>query len=158
MRTLILVAIATLTLAACAPNLDENDIRQIVQTEVAQIEIPEGPPGPQGPRGLDGRQGDPGVPGPAGPPGRQGEPGVSGPPGAATSSEATVVQQCVAAYEAISATALRALMLSDPEFDRSFIDAMTDDDVRGLAAAGCWILFGTGVDAGDVMDALFQSP
>ena len=75
------------------PTPDDEEIRRIVQSEVAKLETAEGQrgepgaPGPQGPpgdAGAPGPQGEPGAPGDAGPPGPQGDPGATGdagPPG-----------------------------------------------------------------------------
>ncbi len=69
----------------CQPS--EEEIRRIAQTEVANIEVPEGeqgPPGeagPQGERGLPGPQGEAGSQGQQGPPGEAGDQGERGLPG-----------------------------------------------------------------------------
>ena len=92
-----MVGLALLMAAvACAPS--DEEIRRIVQSEIAKIDIPAGPQGergdqgaagpagPQGPVGPQGERGDQGVAGPqglAGPQGERGDAGVAGPQGLA---------------------------------------------------------------------------
>ena len=92
-NVLILAMTASVACGGPDPTPDDEEIRRIVQSEVAKLETAEGQrgepgaPGPQGPpgdAGAPGPQGEPGAPGDAGPPGPQGDPGATGdagPPG-----------------------------------------------------------------------------
>ena len=77
-----IVAIAIITLIACAPS--EEELRRLVSSEIAKLELPQGPPGPQGERGEKGDRGDLGPMGPQGERGEKGDRGdlgIQGPQG-----------------------------------------------------------------------------
>ena len=78
-RTFAVSLSLSVLLLACSPSDDQ--VRRIVQSELAKIELPQGPPGPPGltgPQGLRGDQGPPGLTGPQGLQGEQGPPGLTG--------------------------------------------------------------------------------
>ncbi len=66
-------------LVACGPSIEE--VRQIVRTEIALTDFPDGPPGPQGERGLQGIPGERGERGMQGDQGPRGLAGIQGPQG-----------------------------------------------------------------------------
>ena len=68
-----------IAVTACAPSAEE--IRRMVQEEVAKIEVPAGPEGEQGVQGVPGPEGQEGPEGKQGDPGEDGEPGQDGAPG-----------------------------------------------------------------------------
>ena len=159
LRPFIFVVVVGLAVIACTPELSQDDVREIVQTEVSQVELPEGARGPEGVAGPQGRQGEPGAPGPAGPKGRQGEPGAPGPPGlqgppgpAGATGATSVVEGCIDAYKGLSDAALRLLVAG--ESDDPLLDELSGDDLRALFEAGCWILFGTEGEGSDLIDAI----
>ena len=83
---LILTVTANVACGGPEPTPSEEEIRRIVQSEVAKLELPEGgqgEAGPQGERGEEGAQGDRGQSGPPGEAGPQGDRGEPGPPGEA---------------------------------------------------------------------------
>ena len=124
MKALAIVLTASLVLVACGQQLTESDVERIVETEVAGIEVPVGPPGPAGPQGPQGLRGPEGQPGPTGPPG----------PSAHTSA----VEDCVTAFDGLGGIALRLLMAA--QVDSDLLETMTDDDIRELIEAGCWLM------------------
>ena len=79
-----------LAVVGCSTSTSEEEIRRIVQSEIAEMELPEGErgpqgePGEQGPRGEAGPQGERGEQGPQGPRGGQGEGGEQSEPGEAS--------------------------------------------------------------------------
>ncbi len=66
----------------CSPSPSEEEIRQIVQSEVAKLELPEGERGSQGEAGAQGEHGARGPLGEAGAQGARGERGLQGEAGA----------------------------------------------------------------------------
>ena len=66
----------------CSPSPSEEEIRQIVQSEVAKLELPEGERGPLGEAGAQGERGERGPLGEAGAQGERGERGLRGEAGA----------------------------------------------------------------------------
>ena len=69
-KIVIAVMIASLAVSACASS--EEELTQMIQAEIAKIELPSGPQGERGERGMQG---------PPGPQGERGERGTQGPPG-----------------------------------------------------------------------------
>ena len=98
MRVVAFVVVAVGLIVAgfgCGPSDEaiQDMVRQEVERQVAEIEVPpgaqgpQGEPGPAGPRGdvgtqgREGQRGEPGISGREGPRGDQGLPGREGPPG-----------------------------------------------------------------------------
>ena len=77
---LILTVTANVACGGPEPTPSEEEIRRIVQSEVAKLELPEGGQGEAGPQGERGEQG---LQGERGEEGAQGDRGQSGPPGEA---------------------------------------------------------------------------
>ena len=85
MLVILCLALSALSVSACGP--DDAKIREMVRSEVANIDVPQGPAGPLGPPGMQGNagragsRGEQGAPGPArrGERGPQGERGPVGP-------------------------------------------------------------------------------
>ena len=79
--TALMLTAVMFAVAGCSQPLSEEEIRQIVQSEVAKLELPEGERGPQGEAGPQGERGPQGKAGPQGEQGERGLQGERGPPG-----------------------------------------------------------------------------